>query len=162
MKVEFTQEVESNISRQEIIRIVSLALRVCRISRKVDLGVVVVGNRKMLQLNQQYRGKKKTTAVLSFPYFYHQGKFQNQLVVPRPATNFLGEIFLAPSAILRRAKKYSSTYRQEFTRLLIHGVLHLLGYTHQTKDGEKKMINLEKRIICYYYSHVHRQLKNIN
>lgn len=147
MNIEITREQRSNFSKREIIRIINLVFQATNSKHNPDLGVVITTSRRMKQLNQQYRRKKKSAAVLTFVYLEDAGVKQNSLVVPKQAANFLGEVFLSPRDIARRAKKQTSTYPREFTRLLVHGVLHLLGFGHETKAREREMVTKEEKIM---------------
>jgi probable rRNA maturation factor len=86
--------------------------------------VAFVGPRTMRALNRAYRGKDCATDVLSFPY---EGEFVDGLP-------FLGEIVIAPEAA-----------RDPMRKLLVHGILHLLGYNHEVDRGE--MLRLQARIL---------------
>lgn len=99
-----------------------------------------VGDRRMKQLNIQYRGISRTTDVLSFesaiPF------------IPDEADNALGDIVISVPKAESQAKEYGSGFYDEITRLLIHGTLHLLGYDHeQTAYKARKMRKKEEELI---------------
>ncbi|GBE41184.1 MAG TPA: rRNA maturation RNase YbeY [Nitrospirae bacterium] len=107
---------------------------------KAELSIMFVGDRKMKQLNTQYRGIRNTTDVLSFesaiPF------------VPDEADHALGDIVISVPKAEAQAKEYGSGFHDEITRLLIHGTLHLLGYDHeQTAYKARKMIKKEEELI---------------
>jgi probable rRNA maturation factor len=104
--------------------------------RSAAVEVIFVGARKMCQLNRKYRGKNYGTDVLSFRY---PGEKADGLP-------FLGEIVIAPQIAQEQAVRYGGTIESEIRRLVIHGLLHLLGYDHETDDGD--MIRLQNRLIC--------------
>ena len=95
---------------------------------KKDLYFVFLGIHSMRKLNKNYRGKDKTTDVLSFPS--HQ---EDQL----------GELIFCPSVIKRQARQNQNTYREELAYLAIHGLLHLLGFEHGKKQKAKLMYDLQ-------------------
>ncbi len=99
------------------------------------IGVVFVGPRSIRRLNRVYRGKDYATDVLSFPY---EGESVNGMP-------FLGEIVLSPAVADKQAREYNITREDEIRRLLVHGILHLLGYDHEVDDG--KMLRLQNRIL---------------
>lgn len=78
----------------------------------VKLSLALVGQARIRQLNRKYRGKNRVTDVLSF-----QGDGG-------------GEIVICLSQVKRNAKKYQITFKKELTKVLIHGILHVLGYEH--------------------------------
>jgi len=98
-----------------------------------------VGNRKMLQLNSAYRGVNKTTDVLSF---------EAELSIDGiKVNNVLGDIVINIQRAESQAKQYGTGLYDEISRLLIHGVLHLLGYDHELSNYQaRKMKKKEEEI----------------
>jgi len=91
---------------------------------KANLSVALVGQRRIRELNKKYRGKNRVTDVLSFP----DGEMG------------LGEIVICPGEVKRNAKRFNLTFEKELVRVLIHGILHLLGYGHEKSETETKKI----------------------
>ena len=91
-------------------------------SGESDLSVAVVGVKKSQELNKIYRGKDRAANVLSFP----EKEFG------------LGEIVLCPQEIEKDAKKYGILFQQVLALMLIHGILHLLGYSHSAMAKKEK------------------------
>jgi probable rRNA maturation factor len=89
----------------------------------------------MRSLNRRYRGEDYATDVLSFPY---SGESQD-------GKPFLGEIVISPEAAWDQARRWNTTPQREVRRLMIHGILHLLGYDHEIDAGE--MAQLEKNLV---------------
>src|SRR3989338_2274512 len=83
--------------------------------RKAGLSIVLLEKKRMLWLNRTYRKKNKVANVLSFP-------------IPELG---LGEVILCPAEIRKDAKKYGISYTKALARMLIHGIFHVLGYTHR-------------------------------
>ena len=94
--------------------------------KKKVLSVVLVGSSKIRELNKRYRKKDKVTDVLSFQY------------------DESGEIVICLPQVRKNAKKLKTSFEQEFGRVLIHGLLHLLGYDHEVKDKLKAKKMQEK------------------
>ena len=86
------------------------------------LSIVLLEKKRMLQLNRQYRKKDKVANVLSFP-------------IPELG---LGEVMLCPAEIRKDAKKYGIPYTKAMAWMLIHGILHVLGYTHSQMTNKEK------------------------
>jgi probable rRNA maturation factor len=108
-----------------------------------ELSVLFVGDRAMRTLNRRYRGKDKTTDVLSFSL--REGKFSH--VQP----DVLGDIVIAVPTAARHAAKTGHTLSREIEVLLVHGLLHLLGYDHERNGNEarrmkRRELQLLKRI----------------
>lgn len=102
-----------------------------------DLSVAIVSDRRMRALNRQFRGKDSVTDVLSFP------ASQSALAAPS-AAGFLGDIVIAAGVAGRQAKDAGHSLQTELRVLSLHGLLHLLGYDHETDDG--RMARAEARL----------------
>ena len=97
--------------------------------------VIFVGTDAMRRLNSEWRKKNSATDVLSFGY-------GDEFVDGLP---FLGEIVIAPEIAMRHATEYGTSPEHEMRKLIVHGVLHLLGYDHETDGGE--MIRMQKQVL---------------
>jgi probable rRNA maturation factor len=100
-----------------------------------DLSVVFVNAREMRALNGNYRGRDYATDVLSFCY--------DDLRMEDPP--YLGEIIVAPEVAAHDAAQYGLSAEKELRKLLVHGILHLLGYDHETDKGQ--MNRLQARLL---------------
>lgn len=92
--------------------------------KKVTLNAVAVSERKIRELNRQYRGKDSATDILSFG---------EEKLMAHGGEVFLGELFFSPGFIRKQARKDDRTYRQSMIYIFSHGILHLLGYDHSKK-----------------------------
>lgn len=112
-----------------------------------EVGVIFVSDASMAKLNAKYRGKRKTTDVLSFSA---TGKSASVGGGRWPGTGervLLGDVIVSVAQAGRQAKAASKPVRSELTLLLVHGVLHLMGFDHETRKQEKVMFPLQKRIL---------------
>jgi probable rRNA maturation factor len=109
-----------------------------------DATVCFVGEPEMARLNREFRGKRKSTDVLSFP-FAANGNRASRYV---DAKHYLGDIAISPAVARRNAKGFGRTVDEEIRVLILHGALHLLGYDHETDDGEMEVreTQLRKRL----------------
>lgn len=101
-----------------------------------SLGVRFCGDREMRRVNRQFRGKDKATDVLSFP-----GDASPQ---DESGKTHLGDILISVPTARRQALEAGHPAERELMVLLLHGVLHCLGYDHETDQGE--MERLERRL----------------
>lgn len=104
---------------------------------QVELSIALIGSGRMRKLNQRYRGKNRVTDVLSFPeskVFFDQFKIRSWQEVKG-----LGEIVICPREVKKSAKRLDSTFEKELATVLIHGILHLVGYNDKNEEGAKKM-----------------------
>jgi probable rRNA maturation factor len=104
---------------------------------EAELSVLFVGDRAMRTLNQQYRGKDRTTDVLSFSL--REGRFNK--VQP----NMLGDIVISVPTAGQQAVDAGLTLQQELERLLVHGLLHLVGYDHERGAAEARTMQTKER-----------------
>ena len=111
--------------------------------------VVIIGQRKMREINKRYGGLNKVTDILSFPAneVLKDTKKDIQFITPKETENSIGEILLCTSRIKKNAKKFKRSFKKEFIFVFVHGILHLLGYDHKTQHDAKKMQKKEKEII---------------
>ena len=105
---------------------------------KASFSINFVGESKIKSLNKIYRKKDKVTDVISFAL--QDDKRMGE-------SDELGDVFICPKQVKRQAKEFGVSYKEEMTRILVHGVLHLLGYDHMTSQEEKKMFVLQERLV---------------
>ena len=99
------------------------------------LNVVFVNPRRMRALNRRYLGRDYATDVLSFGY---QGEAAEGRLM-------LGEIVIAPELAWDQARRLKVSPERELRRLLVHGLLHLVGYDHEADKGA--MLRLQRRLL---------------
>jgi probable rRNA maturation factor len=102
-----------------------------------ELSILFIGDRAMRSLNRAWRGKDRTTDVLSFPL--REGRFAS--ILP----HMLGDIVISVPAARRQAKAAGHEFRREIERLLVHGLLHLLGYDHERGAQEARRMERKER-----------------
>jgi probable rRNA maturation factor len=100
------------------------------------LCIVLSSRADVRALNREWRGQDKPTNVLSFPAGGHCG------------TSALGDVVLACETILQEARRQGKQPRHHLSHLVVHGVLHLLGYDHESAGEAKIMEGLERRILA--------------
>ena len=105
---------------------------------QAELSVALVGDQEMRPLNAKYRKKNKTTDVLSFsadPGMTSKG-------------GLLGDVIISVEQAKRQAKERNHSLKKEMATLLIHGILHLLGYDHERSQRQAKiMATLEQKLL---------------
>ena len=106
-------------------------------ARGRNVTIAFVSDRRMRELNLQWRGKNGTTDVLSFRA--GKDKFAN------PAGANLGDVVISVEQAVRQAKDHHGTPDEEIAQLILHGLLHLCGYDHETDDGEMNRLELKLR-----------------
>lgn len=101
-------------------RAVATVLRAER--RQADISVTFVGLTTIRRMNQEYLGHEGPTDVISF-------------ALPNPDGHLAGDIYICKAVAERNARRHEVSLRQELTRLVIHGTLHVLGYEHPEDDA---------------------------
>lgn len=113
--------------------------------QKSEISLVLCNNLFIQKLNKKYRKQDKATNVLSFPTF---DKFdKNKFIKAKSYTLYLGDIIISIEKILQESKIQKKDNVAHFTHLLIHGILHLLGYNHVTNNDAEIMEKLEILIL---------------
>lgn len=107
----------------------------------VEISIVLDNDAHVADLNKQYRNRQGPTNVLSFP--------GEDVAAARPGQPaMIGDIVIARETLVREAEAQSKSARDHFMHLLVHGILHLLGYDHQNEAEALEMENLETRILA--------------
>jgi probable rRNA maturation factor len=126
---------------------------------ETEISLAVVGDGRMRKLNKMYRGKNRVTDVLAFdnksviPYlakaFPRLKKDQDlEFIEPPDGIKRLGEVIICYPRAKKQAKRLGHSLEKELTILLIHGILHLLGYEHEKGGTEaEKMKEMEEKIL---------------
>lgn len=110
--IEVNNLTSARINKELLIGVAKKVLK--REDRKTaELSIAIVGEARMRELNKKYRQKDKATDVLSFQY------------------GNSGEVAICLKEVKKNAKKFKSTFNKELARVLIHGILHILGYSHK-------------------------------
>jgi len=143
------------IALRQLERFLLLAQRSVSIA-KDSLTVCLVSDTEIARWNRDYRGKTGPTDVLSFPTDAppadesharrnRRGRNAQFVAAPRKAiANYLGDIAIAPAVARRNAQQFGRTFDHEMRILILHGILHLMGYDHAADHGQ--MERRERRL----------------
>lgn len=130
------------VPMNDLERFLARARRALRLKPE-SLTVCLVTDAEIARWNRAYRGKPRPTDVLSFPSGENQAPRETprRLRAGRPTSSasyasYLGDIAIAPAVARRNARKFGRTFDDEMRILILHGMLHLLGYDHETDNGE--------------------------
>jgi probable rRNA maturation factor len=148
------QQTRISVPFRELEKFLARAQRRLRLPKDA-LTVCFVSDSQMARWNRAYRGKSGPTDVLSFPTDGSQSarnaskqtKRQWNRVFAAPtggSEKYLGDIAIAPAVAKRNARRFGRTFRDEMRILILHGILHLMGYDHEADDGQ--MDRREKRL----------------
>ena len=144
------------LNRQRAVHVARRPLEsfLARVRRELGLGeadvtVCLVSDAEIARMNEAYRKKKGPTDVLSFPEVERRAPVNLRRARKRSSAGagrgqFLGDVAISPATARRNAKPLGRTLGGELQILILHGVLHLLGYDHETDGGE--MNRVERRL----------------
>ncbi|HLS91046.1 MAG TPA: rRNA maturation RNase YbeY [Limnochordia bacterium] len=144
--------------------VVDLITRVCRRALEsegwsaAEVSVVVTGDDEIRRLNREYRGIDAPTDVLSFPLLEELGEELPPGSPPGPqhalwtagegGAPALGDIVISLERAKAQAEEYGHSLQREIAFLTVHGLLHLLGYDHESEEPERVMRAKEEAILA--------------
>ena len=126
--------------------VATAALKNEEADKKAELCLIITGQKKVHQLNKAYLGEDHPTDVLSFPML--TGPDKEAFVVAPDGKKHLGEVIISYPQVVIQAEEHGHAAEREMAVLIIHGVLHLLGYDHAGAAEGKKMRSREAAILA--------------
>lgn len=109
-----------------------------------DLGIWFTTNKTIRSYNKQYRNKDKATDILSFPY--HQLEPGERIKIHSDEDKNIGDIIISLEFVKEVLPLYNVSLEERLKTLLVHGICHLLGYSHYDEENDKIMRKLEKEL----------------
>lgn len=122
----------------------------------VELSLSVLSQSDMQNVNKEYRDIDSATDVLSFPLWEESGVFA-------PPADWgslpLGDVLVCPEVVSRDAEEEKKTYIEELTLVICHGMLHLVGFDHDSVEREKEMWELQSHMVESFLEERHLMTK---
>lgn len=109
--------------------------------KKATFNIIFITDSEIQKINKQYRNQDKPTDVISFAL--EENKKEQAFLKER----VLGDIYISIDRAKKQADDYNHSLKRELCFLAVHGLLHLLGYDHQTKEEEKIMFKKQELIL---------------
>ena len=139
---DFAQEEMSNIQK-----VYDVAEKELALPQDLEVNLVIVSPDTIKEMNNKYRQVDRVTDVLSFPMvdyekpsdFDHVEDAVEDYFNPETGELMLGDIILCHDRIVSQAEEFGHSQLREFTFLIVHSMLHLMGYDHMTPDEEREM-----------------------
>jgi probable rRNA maturation factor len=125
-------------------------LKLDKVLKNAELSVLITDNKTMQKINKETRGKNYATNVLSFPFLdFKEGKIKsvNETKIPI----IFGDIICSYEKLQEEAEAQNKPINNHFTHLMVHSILHLLGFDHEKPKDAKKMEALEIEILKKYF-----------
>ncbi|KKQ27631.1 MAG: putative rRNA maturation factor [Candidatus Magasanikbacteria bacterium GW2011_GWC2_37_14] len=133
----FSQVKEEIFKKEKIKKLVNLIFG--KLKKNGLLSVHLVGEKRIKYLNKVYRGYDLVTDVLSFA--------TEDNVFFKKAERDFGDIFICQKQIIKQARELKINVEEEMFRMMVHGILHLLGHDHLKKEEAKKMFVTQEKLL---------------
>lgn len=141
-KFELFNETKETIDLEEEKKLLEYALKYKQLDN-VNFNVIFVNNETIKNINKEYRGIDRETDVISFA-------LEDNKDIEFEFGRLLGDIYISIPQMKKQAKEYGHSEKRELAFLTIHGLLHLLGYDHMTKEEEEIMFKEQELILDGY------------
>ncbi|MDD2371325.1 MAG: rRNA maturation RNase YbeY [Firmicutes bacterium] len=112
-----------------------------------EVSVLITDNEEIRSLNKKYRNVDSDTDVLSFPLFEENDESEEPLFFNETEEIILGDIIISGEKALEQSIDFGHSFLREMSYLLVHGILHLLGYDHEKEEDKKNMRIMEEQIL---------------
>lgn len=141
--IEVINEYEKNVEELEILKdFINYAASNLGL-KNVMFNVIIINDNTIHKINKEYRNIDRSTDVITFA-------LEDNKMIETPEVRVLGDIYISYDKVKSQAKEYNHSTKREICFLAVHGLLHLLGYDHMTKEDEEKMFGLQKELLEGY------------
>lgn len=138
----FVQQAFSEVSTEELTRLVDFAFNKLYLSPATELSINIVGEQEMERIHLEWMDLPGSTDVMSFPMDEMTEGTADEL-----AEGMLGDIVLCPPVAARQGADAGHSTSDELCLLTVHGILHCLGYDHATAEEEAEMFGIQRSIL---------------
>lgn len=145
MQIDISDQTDklSTVHEDLLQRVLAFAAEKEKVNATAEVSVTMVTNETIKSLNEQYRHKNEATDVLSFEMDTPMRSTENTAAMPI----MLGDIVISYDKVIEQAERYNHSFERELAFLVLHGFLHLLGYTHDDKEEETVMFQKQETIL---------------
>jgi probable rRNA maturation factor len=148
INVSIEQKLKIPLGESWLQRIALRTIEAEGITSAQEIGLVITDSKTIQKLNKTYRGEDKPTDVLAFHMTPGTSQeSETHFVGPPDGVNHLGEVVISYPQAMRQAKEQGHGVAQELALLIVHGILHLLGYDHELPEEEQRMKTRENEIL---------------
>jgi probable rRNA maturation factor len=152
LNLDLNLEVEPAVGEWDearVVRLITAALVSQGVTQPAEVGLTITDDASIQALNQQYRQVDAPTDVLSFPLLSDADlKGQGSFVTAPDGILHLGDVVVSLPRAREQAAEYGHSLERELGYLIVHGVLHLLGFEHEHQDDQGRMRSLEEAILA--------------
>jgi probable rRNA maturation factor len=143
------EPLEANLDSSWLQKVAEQVLVAQGAGAEVEMGLVIATEEKIKQLNRDYRGRDEPTDVLAFSAREEVGADLPPFVPPPDGVLHLGEVIISYPQATAQAEEHRHSIKRELAILIIHGVLHLLGYEHDKEELAHRMEAREAELLSY-------------
>ena len=136
--LDIPDEYSATIDSISLRKNIELLLIELDIPESTEFSIAFVNDERIQLLNQDFRGIDTPTDVLSFP---------SEEINPEDNTMYIGDIIISMDTVLRQSENAHISQLDEIHLLVIHGLLHLQGYDHDTDENKKDMWNIQSKLL---------------
>jgi probable rRNA maturation factor len=147
VNVFLADEQSTVVDLTDIVPLVEHVLRMEGLPEESEVAVVLIDNDEMSRYNELYMGKSGPTDVLSFPIEDGNPGAPPERDPEGPPVN-LGDIFIAPDVVRANATEAGTEFEDELALMVVHGMLHLLGWDHQDDTEAGRMEARERDLLA--------------
>jgi probable rRNA maturation factor len=147
IEIAIKEEFRELVDEDKVRDIVQRVLKLETAPSPCEVSIVITDSETIHNLNRDYRGIDQPTDVLSFCLANEKGEESFPFILPPDDTTHLGEVIISYPQATEQAAAQGHLIDKELTLLLIHGILHLLGYSHEQPDDEIEMQTREKHLL---------------
>jgi probable rRNA maturation factor len=147
VNVLFADEQDQPIVTDELLLLAELVLEAEGLDEEAGVALVLIDEEQMTELNEAHMGKEGPTDVLSFPIETATPGSPPKRTPGGPPIE-LGDVFIAPSVVRRNAERHGSPFEDELALMVVHGLLHLLGWDHEDETGAIRMESRERELLA--------------
>jgi len=147
--VHIEEEFRGLVDEGWVRRITRYALAAEKVAPPYEISLVFTDSEMVQRLNRDYRDVDETTDVLAF-YMLTQKQANDSFVLPPDGIARLGEVIISCPQAVKQAEEQGHSVKKELALLIIHGILHLLGYDHEKPEEERRMRDREEELLEKY------------
>ncbi len=143
----FDEGLEGCLDADWLQNVVRLVLTAQGIETGAEVGLVIASQEKVWKLNKVYLGRDEPTDVLAFAMLGESPEKELLFATPPDGIKRLGEVLISYPQAVRQAEEHRHSVEKEVAVLIVHGVLHLLGYDHDEPESARRMAGRERAIL---------------
>ncbi len=137
---------KQKLNKKHLNEVAYKTLEIIEFKKPTEISLVISGEKRMKSLNRKYRNINEITDVLSFGNKEPRNN-SVKFIDPPNKIIYLGDIFICYRRVIKQASRKKHSTKKELDILLIHGILHLIGYDHKENYENSEMKILEEKIL---------------